>query len=105
MERIFKALSDSTRVAIIESLASGEKAVGELAKPFDMALPSFMQHLKVLEHAGLIKTSKEGRIRTCRLQAATLHDAESWLHKQRQIWSQRLDQLDSYLKTMNEQEQ
>ncbi len=105
MERIFKALSDSTRISIIESLASGEKAVGELAKPFDMALPSFMQHLKVLEDAGLINTSKEGRNRKCRLQAETLHNAESWLHDQRQIWSKRLNQHDSYLKSINEPEQ
>lgn len=104
MEQIFKALSDPTRIAIIESLASGEKAVGELAKPFDMALPSLMQHLKVLEHAGLINTSKEGRIRKCRLQADGLQDAESWLFTQRQNWLKRLNQLDSYLISMKDSE-
>lgn len=104
MDLIFKALSNSTRVAVIETLALGEKAVGELAEPFDMALPSFMQHLNVLEEAGLITTRKEGRTRKCRLQADTLRSAESWLNKQRQIWSKRLDQLDSYLISMEDPE-
>lgn len=102
MELIFKALSDSTRVSVIEALAFGEKAVGELAAPFDMALPSFMQHLKVLEEAGLITTRKEGRVRKCRLQADTLQSAESWLNAQRRMWSKRFDQLDSYLMSMED---
>ncbi len=104
METIFKALSDSTRIAVIESLAFGEKSVGELAAPFDMALPSFMQHLKVLETAGLIKTQKEGRTRKCSLEASALQSAESWLSTQHNIWSSRLDQLDNYLTSMKASE-
>jgi DNA-binding transcriptional ArsR family regulator len=102
MEKIFKALADPTRVAVIESLALGDKAVGELAQPFDMALPSFMQHLKVLEEAGLIRTRKEGRTRQCHLEAGTLKSAEAWLNTQHRIWSTRLDQLDAYLISMEE---
>jgi len=104
MESVFKALSDATRFAVVEALATGEKAVGELAKPFDMALPSFMQHLKVLEEAGLIATRKEGRTRKCRLQADTLKSAEHWLNVQREIWTKRLNQLDAYLLTMEDPE-
>jgi DNA-binding transcriptional ArsR family regulator len=102
MDAIFKALADATRVSVIESLALGEKTVSELAAPFEMALPSFMQHLSVLEEAGLIVSRKEGRIRTCRLQTDQLKSAESWLNSQRQIWATRLDQLDSYLINMQE---
>lgn len=102
MERIFKALSDPTRVSVIETLTVGERSVGELAEPFDMALPSFMQHLRVLEDAGLIATRKEGRTRRCRLRADTLESAESWLSTQRRIWSQRLDRLDTYLLSMED---
>jgi DNA-binding transcriptional ArsR family regulator len=104
MESIFKALSDSTRVSVVESLAFGEKAVSELARPFDMALPSFMQHLKVLEDAGLVSTRKEGRTRKVRLRADTLRSAESWLGVQRRTWTRRLDQLDAYLITMEDPE-
>lgn len=104
MQHVFKALSDPTRLSVIESLALGEKAVGELAGPFEMALPSFMQHLKVLEDAGLILTRKEGRTRRCSLQTDTLQSAESWLNTQQRIWTQRLNQLDSYLLTMENPE-
>lgn len=102
MDAIFKALADATRVSVIESLALGEKTVSELAAPFQMALPSFMQHLSVLEDAGLIVTRKEGRTRTCRLETNELKSAESWLNTQRQIWVKRLDQFDSYVINMNE---
>ena len=85
MEHVFKALSDATRLSVIEALARGDQAVGELAAPFDMALPSFMQHLKVLEEAGLITTRKAGRVRTCRLRTKTLRTAESWLHAQQRL--------------------
>ena len=102
MELVFKALSDATRMSVIEALARGDQAVGELAAPFDMALPSFMQHLKVLEDAGLITTRKVGRVRTCRLSTNTLRTAESWLGAQQRVWTDRLDQLDSYLISMTD---
>ena len=104
MESIFKALADSTRVSVIELLAAGEKTVGELAEPFEMALPSFMQHLKVLEDAGLISSRKEGRTRTCRLEMDALRSAELWLSTQRKAWLQRLEQLDTYLINLKDAE-
>lgn len=103
MEQIFRALSDPTRLAVVETLARGDQAVGQLAAPFKMSLPSFMQHLKILEDASLITTRKSGRVRTCRLQVQTMKSAESWLNAQRQLWTTRLDQLDNYLTDLADQ--
>lgn len=77
--------------------------MSELAQPFDMALPSFSQHLDVLEDCGLVRSRKEGRVRTYQLAPKTLKAAEGWLAKQRTLWERRLDQLDSYLENMKEQ--
>lgn len=98
----FKALGDATRRAVIERLGSGPASVSELARPFDMALPSFMQHLKVLEQAGLVTSHKRGRVRTYRLQTAPLVTAETWLASQRATWEQRLDRFDAYVTTLEE---
>jgi len=99
LDGVFHALADPTRRAVIAQLtASSEPAsVSALAKPFDMALPSFMQHLRVLEGAGLVTTKKTGRVRTCRVQTAALSSAESWIAEQRAFWEGRLDGLDAYL--------
>ena len=94
MQSVFKALSDATRVSVVERLAHGEQAVGDLARPFDMALPSFMQHLRVLENAGLITSRKVGRTRFCRLEPNVLKSAEHWLNTQRTIWTNRLESMD-----------
>lgn len=99
MDLVFKALSDGTRRTILERLAVGPASVSDLAKPFDMALPSLMQHLQIMEEAGLIVSEKKGRVRTCRLEAATLRDAENWLSTQRSLWKTRLNQLDGLLET------
>lgn len=72
--------------------------MSELAEPFHMALPSFSQHLDVLEDCGLVRSSKAGRVRTYRLAPQPLKSAEGWLAKQRSLWTRRLDQLDAYLK-------
>jgi DNA-binding transcriptional ArsR family regulator len=77
--------------------------VSELAEPFDMSLPSFLQHLDVLEHCGLVKSLKAGRVRTYRLTPQPLKLAEGWLGKQRATWTRRLDQLDTYLAELKEQ--
>jgi DNA-binding transcriptional ArsR family regulator len=74
--------------------------VSELAEPFDMALPSFMQHLRVLEECGLVRSRKEGRVRTCQLAPKPLEKAEHWMAEQRAVWERRLDQLDDYLKEL-----
>ena len=96
--RVFQALADPTRRAVLEKLSRGPAAMSELAEPFDMALPSFSQHLDVLEDCGLVRSSKEGRVRTYQLAPQPLKAAEGWLAKQRTLWTKRLDQLDDYLK-------
>lgn len=101
---VFKALADPTRRAVLERLSNGPLAMSELAMPFDMALPSFSQHLDVLEDCGLVRSRKKGRVRTYQLSPEPLEDAEGWLSKQRRIWERRLDQLDSYLEGMNKKE-
>ncbi len=97
LDQIFQALSDQTRRAIIERLARGFCATSELAKPFAMALPSFIQHLNVLERCGLVISRKTGRVRRWELQRETLAATESWLKTQRQFWEQRLDRQDAFL--------
>lgn len=102
LDRVFRALGDPTRRAVLARLSLGEAAVSELARPFDMALPSFTQHLGVLEECGLVKSKKTGRVRSYRLVPQPLKAAERWMIEQRQMWEKRLDQLDAYLKTMKE---
>lgn len=97
LDQTLQALADPTRRAVIERLARGPASVSELARPFDMALPSFMQHLGLLEARGLIRTRKHGRIRTCELVGEPLEEVSRWLADQRALWTQRLDQLDAYL--------
>ena len=102
LDRIFYALSDGTRRAVLARLSEQPAPVSALAQPFDMALPSFLQHLRVLEECGLVRSSKSGRVRTYQLTPEPLREAESWLHQQRQLWELRLDQLDDYLKALKE---
>lgn len=82
---------------MLERLSGGGAAVSELAAPFDMALPSFLQHLVVLESCGLVESEKAGRVRTYRLTPEPLRAAEGWMSQQRALWERRLDQLDGYL--------
>lgn len=104
LDRVFHALGDPTRRAVIRRLGRGPAAVGELAKPHKMALPSFMQHLAALEKCGLVSSRKEGRARIYRLQPKPLEAAEKWMNEQRALWETRLDQLDDYLLQMKESE-
>lgn len=97
LDHVFRALSDPTRRAVLERLTRGPAAVSELARPFDMALPSFTQHLGVLEKSGLVTSRKLGRVRTYRLAPKPLKAAEHWMARQRSLWQTRLDQLDRYL--------
>jgi len=103
LDRVFRALADPTRRAVLERLSSGPAAVSELARPFPMALPSFLQHLDVLESCGLVRSRKTGRVRTCRLAPRALTAAEHWMARQRALWERRLDQLDDYLEELKEQ--
>lgn len=104
LDRVFQALADPTRRKVIERLVSGPTSTSELAEPFDMALPSFTQHMGVLERAGLVSSHKEGRVRTYRLSPLALELADGWLAQQRRLWEQRLDQLDQLLETLKEQD-
>jgi DNA-binding transcriptional ArsR family regulator len=95
----FQALSDPTRRAVIHRLVHGPAAVKELAEPFDMGLPSFMKHIKVLEASGLIRSNKVGRVRTCQIEAENLAEVESWLATQRELWEGRADRLTKYVES------
>ena len=101
--RVFKALADPTRLAVVERLGRGPAATSQLADEFDMALPSFLQHLKVLEGSGLVTSHKQGRVRTYRLTPEPLRAAEHWLSEQRDVWERRLDRLDEHLYEMNKE--
>lgn len=105
LDQVFQALSDPTRRAVLANLASGPAAVSELAEPFDMALPSFTQHLKVLEESGLVASQKRGRRRFYRLEPTRLERAQDWLAEQRSQWERRLDQLDDFLLDLDRKEQ
>ncbi|MBI3437032.1 MAG: helix-turn-helix transcriptional regulator [Proteobacteria bacterium] len=95
-----RALADPTRRAVIEQLSRCPASVSEIAKPFDMALPSFMQHLALLERHGLVRTKKQGRVRMCEIVPEPFEEMAHWLAQQRALWTARLDRLDSHLLTL-----
>jgi DNA-binding transcriptional ArsR family regulator len=97
--QIFDALSDPTRLAVVERLSVSPASASELARPFSMALPSFMQHMGVLERAAIVTSHKRGRIRTYQLAPGALQLAAAWLAEFRSHWERRLDQLDHLLIT------
>jgi DNA-binding transcriptional ArsR family regulator len=97
LDRTYQALGDSTRLAIIERLAKGPATVSELAREQPMSLAAVMQHLKVLEDSGLVKSEKVGRVRTCRVDPLVLSEAERWITERRQMWERNLDRLGAYL--------
>jgi DNA-binding transcriptional ArsR family regulator len=99
LDGVFQALSDPTRRAVLGRLATGPASIGELAAPFDMALPSFMKHIGFLEKRGLIRTRKTGRVRVCTLERGSLDLIDSWLSEQRRIWADRSDRLDHFVTT------
>lgn len=101
---VFQALSNPTRRKVLEQLSVGPATVSELAAPFDMKLPSFVQHLSILEHSRLVKSKKHGRVRTYEIAPERFKVVEHWLTEQRQLWETRLDRFDGYLKHLNEQE-
>ena len=99
LDRLFHALADPARRAMVERLSRGPAPVSELARPLPMSLPSAMQHLSVLEAAGLVRSEKTGRVRTCSIETATLSLAEQWIDARRREWENRLDRLGDYLKS------
>ena len=94
LDGLFQALADPTRRAVLGRLGHGSASISDLAEPFDMALPSFMKHVRFLEESGLIRTQKQGRVRTCTLERARFAMLENWLSEQRAIWEARTDRLE-----------
>ncbi len=103
-DEVFHALSNSTRRKVLEQLSVGPATVSELAAPFDMQLPSFVQHLSVLEHSRLVRSRKRGRVRTYEIAPERFKILEDWLSARRQLWEARLDQFDQYVKQLKEKE-
>jgi DNA-binding transcriptional ArsR family regulator len=101
---IFAALADPTRRAILARLASGEATVTELAQPFNMSLPGFSKHLKVLQRAGLIEQGRQAQWRPCRLQPEPLKDLAEWMERYRRFWDESFEQLDEYLEELKAKE-
>ena len=97
IDTVFRALADPTRRRVLERLSRSPASVSELAAPFKMTLPSFVEHLGLLERCGLVSSQKAGRVRMYRLAPKRLRLAEDWLSRQREQWERRLDQLDEYL--------
>lgn len=97
LDRIFHALADPGRRTMLERLSRGPASVSELARPLAMSLPAVVQHLAVLEESGLVTTRKEGRVRTCQIEAGALQPAERWINDRRLTWERRLDRLGDYL--------
>ncbi len=95
--RVFQALGDATRRAMLERLSDGPMSVSRLAEPFAMTLAAVVQHLQVLEQAGLVKTEKVGRVRSCRVDSAGLNRAAEWLAARRPEWARKLDRLGALL--------
>ena len=100
LDNLFHALADPARRAMVERLSRGPAPVSELARPLPMSLPAAMQHLGVLEAAGLVRSRKVGRVRTCSIEAGALSQAEQWINARRIEWQHRLDRLGEYLKTL-----
>lgn len=102
LSALFHALADPTRRGIVERLVRGPATVGELAGPVPAALPTVLAHLKKLEAAGLVASRKDGRVRICALVPGALAPAQDWLARQRAEWEGRLDRLESYLDTLQQ---
>jgi DNA-binding transcriptional ArsR family regulator len=100
LDRVFHALADPARRAMVERLSLGPAPVSELARPLPMSLPAAMQHLGVLEAAGLVRSTKSGRVRTCAIDPQALSQVEQWINARRAEWEHRLDRLGEYLKSM-----
>lgn len=103
-DEVFHALSNPTRRKVLERLSAGPAAVSELAAPFDMQLPSFMQHLALLEKSRLVKSRKRGRVRTYEIAPERFKIAEDWLSARRRLWESRLDQFDQYVRQLKAKE-
>jgi DNA-binding transcriptional ArsR family regulator len=104
LDSVFQSLADPTRRAVLGRLGKGPASISDLAKPFDMALPSFMKHIHFLEGSGLIRTRKEGRVRTCVIEKKPFATVEAWLSTQRAIWEDRTNRLECFVMAEQVQE-
>jgi DNA-binding transcriptional ArsR family regulator len=104
LDGVFQAVADPTRRAVLGRLGTGPASIGELAAPFNMALPSFMKHIRYLENTGWIRTRKTGRVRTCTLERKSFDVVETWLSDQRGIWEGRTDRLERFVATTHDKE-
>jgi DNA-binding transcriptional ArsR family regulator len=102
---LFQALADPSRRTMVDRLTRGPASVSELARPLQMSLPAVVQHLHVLEHSGLVRSQKLGRVRTCTVEPAALRAAEQWIADRRAFWEESLDRLGEYLAEDNDQPQ
>src|ERR687888_988757 len=105
LDAVSSALGDGTRRAILSRLAAGDRPVGELAEPFAVTRPAISKHLRVLERAGLVRRTREGRLSRCRLDPKPLAAAAGWLEHYRRFWEQRLGRLDAYLQRLKRKEE
>jgi DNA-binding transcriptional ArsR family regulator len=103
LDQVFQALADPTRRCMVERLSRGPASVSELARPLAMSLPAVLQHLQILEASGIVRSAKEGRVRTCRIEPTALRTAEQWITDRRGRWEQRLDRLGAYLARQDDQ--
>lgn len=101
LDHAFRALADPTRRAVLQQLAAGPASVKDLAAPFDMALPSFLQHLDVLETSGLVTSKKTGRVRMCTMRPIALDPVEDWIRDRKAVWEDRFDRMDAYLSELH----
>jgi DNA-binding transcriptional ArsR family regulator len=97
LEVTFSALGDVTRLGIVRRLGRGPASVTELAEPLPMTLRAVLKHVQVLEDAGLVRTTKEGRVRRCELNTKAVDDAARWIEQLRQTWERRLARIDKYV--------
>lgn len=102
LSRTYQALADPARRSMVARLSQGPASVSELARPLDMSLPAVFQHLRLLEECGLVRSEKQGRVRTCRLAPEALDRAADWLHALRKTWTARFDRLETVLTEMND---
>ena len=104
LDLAYQALADPTRRGMLARLSRAPASVSELARPLPMSLPAVIQHLRLLEASGLIRSEKKGRVRTCRLEPAALAAAEGWIAEQRALWEGRADRLQDYLQRLQSKE-
>ena len=105
LDDVFHALADPTRRAVLSRLGTGPATVSELARPFDMALPSFMKHIRLLEKSGWVRTRKVGRVRTCTIDETSFAAVDGWLAAQRDLWEGRTDRLERFVTATQTQEE